>query len=136
MMKPSLHLIAMLIAILCFGCASEGPYVPSQRTPSPEIENTTVLLDKELADLIAVDSQDAERTSQGKLKGKANVRNRTNQDMTVQVQTVFRDDNGYSIGDDTAWETVILTANETRTITATSTSKKAERYTIRIRMVR
>ncbi|MBI4028395.1 MAG: YcfL family protein [Verrucomicrobia bacterium] len=128
--------LVCLMVLLCFGCAGEGPYVPAQRQPSPELENTAVILDESLADRIAVDSQNAEHTAQGKLKGMANVRNRTNQDLSIQVQTVFRDDNGFSIGDDTAWETVILTANETRTISATSTSKKAERYTIRVRETR
>ena len=124
-------------SLFYFGCASnEGPYAPAKRDSSPEIENKTVILDKELSDFIAVDSQNAERTDGGKLKTMSNVRNRTNQDLTVQVQTVFRDLNGFSVGDDTAWETVVLTANETRTIAAISTNKKAESYTVRIRMMR
>ncbi len=125
-----------LLTLLCFGCSSEGPYVPSERRPSPEIENTAVALDEELKGLIAVDAQDAERTTQGRLKAMANMRNRTNQDLTVQVQTIFRDANGFSIDDDSAWETIVLTANETRTVGSVSTSKKADRYSIRIRMMR
>jgi len=136
-MKTSIHLTAMLLVILTSGCVTnEGPYVPTQREPSTELENTAVILDREIADRIAVDLQDAERTSSGKLTGQANVRNRTNQDLRIQVQTVFRDSKGFSINDDTAWETLVLTANETRTVSAISTSRKAERYTIRIRMIR
>jgi uncharacterized protein YcfL len=135
-MKTYLSLLTLGIALFTFGCSTEGPYVPAGQDDSTELENTSVLLDAELVKLIAVDNQQAERTSQGKLKAMANVRNRLNKDITVQTQTVFRDANGFSINDDTSWETIVLTANETRTISATSTSKKAERYTIRIRLVR
>jgi len=121
---------------MLFGCVTEGPYVPAEQQPSTEVENTAVILDEEISRNIAVDLQNAERTSQDKLKALANIRNRTNNDLTIQVQTIFRDAVGFSINDDTAWETIVLTANETRTITATSTTRKAERYTIRIRMMR
>ena len=133
-MKTLLFLVAL--GFMLIGCAHEGPYVPSQRQPAPEFENTTVVLDREISGLVAVDLQHAERTHQGKLKGMANIRNRTNQDLTLQVQTVFRDVNGFSINDDTSWDTIVLTANETRTVGATSTTPKADRYTIRIRMMR
>ncbi len=136
-MKTSIHLTTMLLAMLASGCTTnEGPYVPTQQTPSTELENTTVILDREIANHIAVDLQDAERAHSGKLIARANIRNRTNHDLRIQVQTVFRDSKGFSINDDTAWETLVLTANETHTISAISTSKKAERYTIRIRMMR
>lgn len=126
----------LFLSFLYFGCTTEGPYVPSQRQPSPEVENTFVMMDQELSGLIAVDMQDAKRTLKGKLRALANMRNRTNQDLTVQVQTIFRDAKGFSIGDDTSWETIVLTANETRTIDTTSTSKKADRFNMRVRMVR
>lgn len=126
----------MSLAGLLIGCATEGPYVPAGREPGVEQENTAVIMDSEIADKIAVDTQNAERTQQGKLRAMANIRNRSNDDITVQVQTVFRDLNGFSINDDTSWETIVLTANETKSVTATSTSRKAERYTVRIRMMR
>jgi len=135
-MKATPQLL-LVLTLFTFGCSSgEGPYEPAERQPGPELEFTTVILDEELKELIAVDDQDSERTKQGRLKTMSNVRNRTNQDLTVQVQTVFRDESGFSIGDDTSWDTIVLTANETRTISATSTSKKAERFTVRVRMMR
>jgi uncharacterized protein YcfL len=121
---------------LLASCATEGPYVPAGRDESPEVENTTVIMDEEISKMIAVDEQHAERTPQGKLKSLSNVRNRTNKDLNIQVQTVFRDEGGFSIGDDTSWDTLVLTANETRTVSATSTTRKAARFTVRIRMVR
>jgi uncharacterized protein YcfL len=132
----TIYSLILPLAFALSSCSTEGPYLPAERQPSPEIENTAVIMDQELKDMIAVDNQNAERTSQGKLKALANVRNRTNNDITVQFQTVFRDAGGFSIDDDTAWETTVLTSNETRTISATSTNRKAERYTIRIRMMR
>jgi uncharacterized protein YcfL len=141
-MKNSKFLISMSFAALLsfafLGCETtkEGPYVPAGKQPMTEIENTTVILDRELAGMIAVDMQGAERTGKGKLKSLVNVRNRTNQDFPIQVQTVFRDQDGFSIDDETSWETVVLTANETRTVSSLSTSTKADRFTVRIRMVR
>ena len=136
-MKTFIHLTLALTAILIAGCATdEGPYVPTQHAPSTELENTAVILDREISDRIAVDLQDAERTRQNKLIARANIRNRRNEDLRVQVQTVFRDSKGFSINARTAWETMVLTANETRTVSAISTSNKADRYTIRIRMMR
>lgn len=134
-LHPSSFILTAL-ALLCFGCANEGPYRPAQREPSPEIENSAVILDEKLTPSIAVDAQHAERTAQGKLKVMSNLRNRTHQDLTVQVQTVFRDANGFSTDDDTPWETLVLTANETRTMSVISTTSKADRYTMRIRLTR
>lgn len=135
-MKTSLPCLTLFLGLLCCGCVREGPYVPDQRQPSPEIENTAVILDRALAKLIAVDSQKAERTNSGKLITFANIRNRTNDDLQIQVQTIFRDANGFSTGDETAWETVVLTANSTFTASAIASDKKAERYTVRIRIAR
>lgn len=128
--------IAAVIAVLITSCATEGPYVPAQRDPSPEIQNTSVILDREIADMIGVDLEQSSRTPQGKLLAQVNIRNRTNQDLRVQFQFVFRDAQGFSVNDDTAWEVLTLTANETRGVHAASTTKKAERYTLRIRMMR
>lgn len=140
-MNPKLisHLkliLSPLALSLLMGCATEGPYVPEGRSTSPEVENTTVIMDKEISKMIAVDEQRTERTAQGKLKSLSNIRNRTNQDLNIQVQTVFRDEHGFSIGDDTSWDTLVLTAHETRTISATSTTRKAARFSVRIRMIR
>jgi uncharacterized protein YcfL len=128
-------LLASFVCIL-FGCATEGPYVPAGKHPGTEIENTAVIMDAEIKGDIAVDTQHAVRTPQGKLKALANIRNRTNQDLTVQVQTVFRNEGGFSIEDDTSWETIVLTANSTHTYISTSTNRKADLYTVRIRLMR
>ena len=136
-MKKILFTLSLVTVLtLIVGCSTEGPFVPAGKSPSTELENTTVVLDEEISKSIAVDNQSAERTPQGKLKTLSNIRNRTNHDFAIQVQTVFRDAAGFSKGDETSWETIVLTANETRTISATSTNRKAERFTLRIRMVR
>src|SRR3990167_6583412 len=104
-MKTCFFRIIALSGLLFSGCVTDdGPHVPMQREPSTELENTAVILDREIADRVAVDLQDADRTRGGKLVARANIRNRTNQDLRIQVQTVFRDAKGFSINDDTAWE--------------------------------
>jgi uncharacterized protein YcfL len=135
MKTPFLSLIAMG-AVLFAGCVTEGPYVPVEKNPSTEIQNTSVILDREIADMIAVDLAEASRTPQGKLLAQANIRNRTNQDLRIQFQIVYRDAQGFSVNDDSAWETMTITANETRGVSVSSMTKKAERFTLRIRMMR
>ncbi|MDD2710378.1 MAG: DUF1425 domain-containing protein [Verrucomicrobiae bacterium] len=133
------HLLIIFGAALGFlGCASEGPYVPSSPNPGVETQSPhmVVILDRELVPMVAVEGQEAEKTGRGYLVAKGNIRNRTNQDFQVQVQAVFRDARGFCIGDTSAWETLVLTANETRSLRIVSMSKKAERFTIRVRMSR
>jgi len=135
-MQTFLQMLVMGAALFFLGCATEGPYVPSAKNPSTEVQNTSVILDREIADMIAVDLAEAIRSPQGRLVAQANIRNRTNQDLRIQFQIVYRDAQGFSVNDDTAWETMTLTANETRGISVSSTTKKAERFTLRIRMMR
>jgi len=121
---------------LILGC-HKGPYVPVTE-PQAAAENyqTVVLLGPKLADLIAVEGQKAEYTEDGRLKVYANIRNRSKKRLTVQVQTVFKDENGFSTGDETAWETMIITDLSQTTYSAVAQNSEARRYTIRVRSLR
>jgi len=71
----------------------------------------------------------------GRLEVTANVRNRENRRLQVQVQCVFKDAQGFEV-DATPWETLILTENSIETVHFTSMNDKAKRFTIRIREAR
>src|SRR5687767_12993382 len=95
---------------LALGCEHDGAYVPDTE-PHAAVENisTVALLDEDLADMIAVEGQQAKYSDDGRLQVVANLRNRSEDRLTVQVQTVFKDENGFSTGDETAWETIVIT---------------------------
>jgi uncharacterized protein YcfL len=132
--------LAIGVAALGFavGCSShKGAYVPvTEPHAAHENVQTVVLLEEDLEDLIAVEGQKAQYTEDGRLQVFANLRNREEERVTIQVQTMFKDENGFSTGDETAWETIILTELSQTTYQSVAMNNKARKYTIRIRSVR
>jgi uncharacterized protein YcfL len=74
--------------------------------------------------------------SDGRLEVGAILRNRGNRRIQVQVQCVFKDSAGFSTGDETPWQDVILTENGQETVRFTSMNNQATKYTIRVRQAR
>lgn len=135
-MKKSIIPLFALTVLLGSCAHQEGPYIPVTQSPSVEDLYPVVLLDESLQGFIAVDHTEGQRLSDGRLEIVANLRNRTLQDVRIQVQTVFKDEKGYSTNEDSAWAMVFLNANETETYKIVSRGQDASRYTIRIRRVR
>ena len=123
---------------LMVGCSSHyGAYVPATvPEAAAENRNTMVLLSEDLYNSVAVEGQQAKYSDDGRLQVFANLRNRTDKRLTVQVQTVFKDENNFSTGDETAWETIVLTELSQHTYQSIAQNSKARRYTIRVRSVR
>lgn len=72
----------------------------------------------------------------GRLDVFANIMNRESRRIQVQVQCVFQDADGLTVGDETPWENVILTENAMKTLSYTSLSTKAKSFVIRVRQAR
>lgn len=72
----------------------------------------------------------------GRLEVSANLRNRLNRRIETQVQCVFKDVNGFGIGDETPWQTVIFTENGQESLRFTSMNDKAKDFTVRVREAR
>lgn len=116
------------------GCATnKGPFVPAGQDPSTEDVYPAVLLDKSLTKKVAVDRVESRILDDGRLEVLANFRNQTRKDIVIQAQTVFKDVNNYSLGEDSAWSALFLSANETETYRMVSRGKDAAKFTIRIR---
>jgi uncharacterized protein YcfL len=132
-------LTAALAALgLALGCETHrGAYVP-ETVPQAAAENynTVVLLSEKLAESIAVEGQQAKYSDDGRLQVYANLRNRVEKRLRVQVQTVFKDENGFSTGDETAWETIMIPALSQHTYQTIAQNSKARRYTIRVKRFR
>lgn len=126
-----LPLVLLLSVVSC--STAPGPYVPTSAAPTVEDVYPAVLLDKSLRKRIAVDRVSDQRLQDNRLKVMANMRNMKGQGITVQVQTIYKDNQGFSIGDDTAWQTLIFSPNESKTYESVSMKSNASGYTIRIR---
>lgn len=72
----------------------------------------------------------------GRLEVAANMRNRVNKRVQLQISCVFKDIQGFSTGDEVPWQTLILTENAQETVRFTSMNNKAKGYTIRVREAR
>ena len=128
---------ACALLFLGAGCA-EGPIVPVGDPKSPEAVHAPVtLLDTDLEDVIAVDVLHVGKNANGLLSVQANVRDRTDKDVVIQVQTLFYDDLGTLLysqpGNETPWTTLTLTTNGTVPYQAQALSNEAKRFTIHVR---
>ncbi len=130
---------AGLAALLFFaGCATEpGPFAP-QDTTKYTIENTEkfVLLDKPTQYSITCTGLQERVLPDGRLEVVANVKNRENRRLQVQINCVFKDEQGFSTGDETPFQTLILAENSTEAVRFTAANTLAKRYTIRVRQAR
>jgi uncharacterized protein YcfL len=131
--------ILALLAVVFASCATptkDGPYIPNSQQATVEDVAPVVLYEKGLLKWIAADRTTSQYTTDGRLVVKANLRNQLGESIKVQAQTQFKDVHGFSIDDDTAWQTLIFSPNESKTYTTTSMKNTAENYTIRIRFAR
>lgn len=141
-MKSSITRIMLpLAATACLvGCSTydKGPYTPqASKTPAYESTEPVVLLDPGVRRSITVTGTPfAQTLPDGRLEVTVQLRNRENRRIEVQANCVFKDVNGISTGDETPFQTVILTENATEQIKFTSMNDRAKRYTIRVRQAR
>lgn len=143
--KNSLRSLRFRTLLPCLGAATlflaacaDGPEVPPSNPKSPETAGApVVLLDEDMSDNIAVDQIRSGRTSNHLLAVQANIRNRTDHDISIQVQTLYKDQYGNALyfnpGDETPWMTMVVTANSTTPYRSQSLSAQAAQFTIRIR---
>lgn len=124
--------------LLLAGCATElGPFTP-QDTTKYTVENTEkfVLLDKPTQYSVTCTGLQERTLPDGRLEVVANVKNRENRRIQVQVNCVFKDAQGFSTGDETPFQTLILAENSTEAVRFTAMNTLAKRYTIRVRQAR
>jgi uncharacterized protein YcfL len=120
------------------GCATEpGPFAP-QDTTKYTLENTDkfVLLDKPAQNSVTCTGLQERVLADGRLEVVANVKNRENRRIQVQANCVFKDEQGFSTGDETPFQTLILAENSTEAVHFTAMNTLAKRYTIRVRQAR
>jgi uncharacterized protein YcfL len=125
--------------LLQSGCASrEGAYMSTDPSRNiQEVSSKFVLMDPGARRSIKLAGPIQQGTTQdGRLQVSANVMNRENRRLQVQVQCVFKNANGVSTGDETPWSNLILTENGIETVSFTALNNEATDFTIRVREAR
>jgi hypothetical protein len=133
-MKALIGSALMAGAVFLAGCAHEGAYTPVNTTKY-DVENTSqyALMGPRVKASITFSGTQQRYTEDGRLQVITNVRNRENRRIEVQVSCVFKDDQNFSTGDETPWQTLILTENSQEAVNFTSMNNRARNYTIRVR---
>src|SRR3954465_11681908 len=111
--RSILTLPASLALALCAGCVPPtGPF-PALDTTKFTLENTDrfVLLDQPAQYSVTCTGLQERMLDDGRLEGVANVKNRESRRLEVQINCVFKDEQGFSTGDETPFQTVILSEN-------------------------
>lgn len=128
---------AVALALLA-GCATQtGPFAPLDTTKFT-LENTDrfVLLDQPAQNSVTCTGLQEIPLADGRLEVVANVKNRENRRIEVQISCVFKDAQGFSTGDETPWQTLILSEFSTEAVRFTAMNVQAKKYTVRVRQAR
>ncbi len=139
-MKPiALLLLTATFAVLGLaGCVHEtGPFPPLDTTKFT-LENTDrfVLLDQAAQNSVTCTGLQEVPLSDGRLEVVANVKNRENRRIQVQVNCLFKDAQGFPTGDETPWQNLILSEYATEAVRFTAMGPAAKKYTVRVRQAR
>lgn len=129
-------LLAPALALMS-GCAHDtGAYLPQNATVN-NVEDSArfVLLDKATQYSVTCPGLQEARQSDGRLEVRANLRNRENRRIQVQVNCIFKDAQGFVV-EETPFQNVFLDENAQEGVQFVSASPKAQRYTVRVRQAR
>jgi uncharacterized protein YcfL len=136
MLIPCVALAAT--ALLNSGCQTPetGAYPPQNATKF-DLENREkfVLMDPGAQHSVTCSSLQEKTLPDGRLEVAANVRNRENRRIQVQINCEFKDEQGFTI-DSTPWQTLILTENGQETVRFAAMNAQARKYTVRVREAR
>ena len=137
---PTRLLLAASVAalVLSAGCVSQpGPFAPLDTTKFT-LENSSnfVVLDQPAQNSVTCTGLQPNFLADGRLEVVANVKNRESRRIQVQVNCVFKDEQGFSTGDETPWQTLILSENATEAVRFTAMNPLAKKYTVRVRQAR
>jgi len=121
----------MALALLT-ACAWRGP-MPAQSYPGVESNDAVMTLDKAAYKLVAVRNSAISRGEDGALTVKLELVNLSSLDLAVQVQTLFRDEQGLPSGEDTPFEMIVLPGSGYKLYEVTSLKTSAADFTVQIK---
>lgn len=124
----------LLAALVVTGCQTGGAYAPKNATKY-DLENKAkfVLLDSMVQRSVTSSGIQKRILPDGRLEVIAHVRNREGRRIQVQINCVFKDEQGFSINDDTPFQNLMLTENAQEDVRFVSMNNKARDFTVRVR---
>jgi uncharacterized protein YcfL len=140
-MRRSLTLLfaAALTCTVAAGCSkrSSGPHMPkSEKKALVSAKFPVNVLDKKLESRIASETQSTNVREDGLREVAVTVRNRSYEQLHVQIRTVFKDADGISTGDESMWDDVYLSPQQSQTYRQVSKSAAPPLYTVEVRLPR
>jgi len=135
MMAMWKKILLLVLSVLIAGCASVPAkgIKPKKASQLYEETETFVYLNKGLNKQLLLAGQAVSSTEDGRLVAKAKLFNKLAEDLRVQIQTVFKDKDGYPTGDQTNWELIIIPHNAYYYYEAKAMNTKAQKYVSRCR---
>lgn len=137
-MKTSLPILAGVTALLLAGCQTRPASLHSTETTKYSIESTGkfVWMDPATEAAVVCTGLQEHVGNDGRIEVMANVQNRENRPIQVEVRCVFKDGNGFSTGDETPWRILLLDAGATEAVHYAAANNLARKYTIMVRSAR
>jgi hypothetical protein len=128
---------ASVFAVAITGCQHGGAYAPVNTTKYNYESSGAkfVLLDPGAQRSITSPGIQTRALPNGRLEVAANIRNRENRRLQVQVNCVFKDAQGFEV-DSTPFQTLIIDENATETVRFQSANDQAKDFTVRVREAR
>ncbi|HVS51798.1 MAG TPA: YcfL family protein [Opitutaceae bacterium] len=136
--KPFQLLMSVVACAFAAGCATAtGPFPPVDSTKfTLESTDRFAVLDQPAPYAVKCTGLQDGVSDDGRLWVMANVKNGENRRVQVQINCVFKDEQGFSTGDETPWQTLILSENATETVRFAAMNTAAKKYTVRVRQAR
>lgn len=121
--------------VLLAGCASDP--TPSQPldTPKYTLENTerVTVFDRATQDAISCTGLLEYPLGDGRLEVVATLKNRSDHRVDLQSSCVFKDAQGLTTVEETAWKNVTLAEHASEAVRFSASNPSAKKYTIRLR---
>jgi uncharacterized protein YcfL len=129
-----LFFLALTTALLA-GCATNPAPDEQLETTKYTIESTGkfVLLDQPAQVRVKCTGLQERILPDGRLEVAANVKNLEKRNLEVQINCVFKDEQGISTEEETPFRKLTLAERSTKVVQFTSSNNQARKYTIRVR---
>ena len=130
--------LALAASAFLWGCACQPKAPVIQDTIKYTVDDTgrVAFSDPATKEAILCTGLQERFTTENKLDVIANVKNRSDRPLKVQVQCLFRDADGFMEPEGTPWQSVSLEPQATETVHFTAASTIPKRYTLRFRQAR
>lgn len=117
------------------GCKTQTTEGVTFNSTKFTLEQTEKLqfLDLDLADDISSTGIQHSVLADGRLQVVVNIRNRANRRYPLMLSASFRDQQGFSTGEETPWQNVAIAENSTEAVKFVSTKVTSRNFTVRVR---